>query len=94
MTSMDEVQALLDWFRVTQEQKFAANVHKTHWLDVGAPRLLAFLVGEVGELVEAMGEAGFGPFGGDEAADQRVREEAADVANFAAMIAYCYSDGR
>lgn len=58
-------------------EKLRANAHKRHWSEVSESFLYRRLLDELGELAEALGR-------GDGAAIQR---EAADVANFAMMLA-------
>lgn len=66
------------WFGAQMEVKLRGNDHKGGWENVGAAKLFTLLLGEVEELREAVLEEHTPP---------RLIDEAADVANFAMMIA-------
>ena len=72
---MDNDFNLIDWFCNPMLDKMRVNAHKAHWNTVTQQWLMERLHEEVYELVETLAN------GGD------VISEAADVANFAAMIA-------
>jgi len=71
----------LAWFANEMERQLEANDHKTGWKDCHLKQLLRRLKQEVGELERAI-----------EKANPDVVEEAADVANFAMMIADNFHD--
>lgn len=73
----DDDNAAVDLFAFDMKRKLAANVHKKHWNEVTSAYLFRRLVEEVMELHEAM------QIGSTDA----IMLEAADVANFAMMIA-------
>ena len=64
-------------FARLMEGKLRRNDHKTHWSEAGLGYLIGRLRDEVTELIRAVGGEGKEPVG----------DEAADVANFAMMIA-------
>lgn len=70
------------WFAQRLEAKLRANEHKGDWHDIPYIRLLWMLRREVSELQDALV---MGPDGGVDT--ENVINEAADVANFAMMIA-------
>src|SRR5690606_5240346 len=69
-------------FARAMEHKLAANDHKEHWREMRVHQLLEMLRDEVDELVRAVADfhGGMGPH-------RNVLDEAADVANFAMMVA-------
>lgn len=69
------------WFAVAMEKKLTENDHKTHWRKSGLPYLVGRLHQEAYELMVALQRKN-DPDG--------VLDEAADVANFAMMIADLY----
>ena len=71
----------LAWFANEMERQLEANDHKTGWKDFHLKQLLRRLKQEVGELERAI-----------EKGKPDVVEEAADVANFAMMIADNFHD--
>ena len=71
----------LAWFANEMERQLEANDHKTGWKDLHLKQLLRHLKQEVGELERAI-----------EQGKSDVIEEAADVANFAMMIANNFHD--
>ncbi len=68
----------LDAFADLMEKVLRRNDHKGHWCACTTSYLFSRLVEEVGELGRSIDE---------ERAKDRIRKEAADVANFAMMIA-------
>src|SRR5207237_2877466 len=77
LRSMSEV-LLLGNFAAAMAERLDANSFKTGWQQMTAGALLRRLKQEVGELDRALKSG---------ADAQRITQEAADVANFAAMIA-------
>jgi NTP pyrophosphatase (non-canonical NTP hydrolase) len=73
------------WFAQQMERKLAANDHKSHWSGIRTMHLFNMLIAETKELHSAFG---IGEEPGDpEHSMRRIIDEAADVANFAMMIA-------
>ena len=64
-------------FAVKMAERLEANDHKSSWLDMTPGQLLRRLKQEVGELDRALKA---------HESEARIAHEAADVANFAAMI--------
>jgi NTP pyrophosphatase (non-canonical NTP hydrolase) len=84
MRSKEEIVGLrppVAWFANEMERQLQANDHKTGWDHMAARQLLNRLKQETIELERAI-ESG-----------KNVAEEAADVANFAMMIADNFTDG-
>jgi NTP pyrophosphatase (non-canonical NTP hydrolase) len=75
LAEIDRIEQKVLVFGGAMMEKFAANIHKGRWDDCDPEWLLDRLQEELTELREAVAN------GGD------VRAEAADVANFALMIA-------
>ena len=73
----DDVRAEVRAFALAMEAKLRANDHKRHWRNFSAMWLMHRLEQEVGELRRALMEC----------RSEDVEGEAADVANFAMMIA-------
>jgi NTP pyrophosphatase (non-canonical NTP hydrolase) len=72
-----ELRAEVEWFATAMERKLRANDHKRHWHNLSMQHLSARLTQERKELYAAIASHD---------AD-KVLEEAADVANFAMMVA-------
>ncbi|WP_245628942.1 hypothetical protein [Alicyclobacillus shizuokensis] len=70
------------WFARQMELKLRENDHKGGWLECDVWWLFSRLYEEVAELQEAMYEVAAG-----DASREKVIREAADIANFAMMIA-------
>jgi len=70
---------LVPWFADAMAERLDANSHKHGWRDMTPRRLLRRLRQELGELARALAR--------DPVDATTVTREAADVANFAAMIA-------
>lgn len=68
---------LVEALAVRMRTKLRKNAHKTHWAELETADLLQWLKAEVTELEEALANEG----------PDAIADEAADVANFAAMIA-------
>lgn len=77
MSREPEELALVEELAVRMRRKLRVNAHKAHWDSLALPDLLQWLKGEVVELEEALANEG----------PDAIADEAADVANFAAMIA-------
>lgn len=76
-------------FAEAMEKRLRANDHKGGWCDCPLDYLITRLDEETSELLVALGKAvGFNLQRGA----SRIRKEAADVANFAMMIADNYGD--
>lgn len=73
-----EEKEIVEKLTIRMRKKLRKNSHKLHWDMLEVPDLLRWLKGEVKELEEAI-EKGEHP--------EAIANEAADVANFAAMIA-------
>ena len=71
--------------KVAMVRKLAVNRHKSHWRNSGLDFFSKRIVEEMGELREVV-LAG--------ASVEEVWDEAADIANFAAMIAANYEESR
>jgi NTP pyrophosphatase (non-canonical NTP hydrolase) len=80
---MTEIQ-LVPWFAAAMAERLDANSYKRGWASMSPRRLLVRLKQETAELQRALAA-------GRPAAD--VVREAADVANFAAMIADVVQEG-
>lgn len=87
MTNKETYQPVLDWFteKMGVELGRPENVAKGHWGNDTVVHLLARLVEEVGELMAACSDW-YNPSMKSDTPD-KITEEAADVANFAMMIA-------
>ena len=68
----------LNVFSQFMEHKLRANDHKGGWEEMSIDKLFDLMQGEVGELKEALNEGNF----------VNILFEAADVANYAMMIAW------
>lgn len=80
---MSEILGLRDelaYFAIEMERKLRANDHKTGWRGLAFPHLLKRLHQETAELERALNAT-------DDPDYRRIVTEAADVANFAMMIA-------
>lgn len=77
MSREPEELALVEALAVRMRRKLRMNAHKAHWDSLALPDLLQWFKGEVTELEEALANEG----------PEAIADEAADVANFAAMIA-------
>lgn len=66
------------WFAQAMERELQANDHKSHWSGCEVTYLLRRLRDEMGELDRALSNG---------APSERIISEAADVANFAMMVA-------
>lgn len=75
------LRASVAWFAEAMEEQLVANDHKSGWDDLSLPRLLQRLEQEAGELRRAIAASP------GKNSTQRIIQEAADVANFALMIA-------
>lgn len=84
MSTARQEQELADTLRSSMLTKLRANAHKTHWLDTPRDTLMRGLLEEMHELEAAIERGHPTP---------DVWAEAADVANFAAMLAAHY-EGR
>lgn len=73
---------VLEWFAEEMEKKLQENDHKVHWSEVDGDYLISRMEQEMVELMKAIIDVRFGS--GD---PKEVIYEAADVANFAMMIA-------
>ncbi|WP_134705152.1 hypothetical protein [Ammoniphilus sp. YIM 78166] len=73
---------VLEWFAEEMEKKLQENDHKAHWSEADGDYLISRMEQEMDELMKAMIDVQFG--NGDPI---QVIKEAADVANFAMMIA-------
>lgn len=73
-------------FAAEMERKLLANDHKSHWLDLSLRRLFVYLRRELVELTDAVAQLRDHRYRSRQYL-AKVREEAADVANFAMMIA-------
>lgn len=78
LRNLAEVRPELQWFAKQMESKLRKNDHKLHWSQINTGYLTARLYQEYQELLEAIRD-GKPPV--------EIAEEAADVANFAMMIA-------
>jgi NTP pyrophosphatase (non-canonical NTP hydrolase) len=76
----DQDAVAVDLFSGDMKRKLRANVHKKHWDEVSFQYLLMRLKEEIKELEEVIDSDYLDTFA-------RVIDEAADVANFAMMIA-------
>lgn len=85
MRSIDQEQVLISELSKNCLNKLRVNCHKYHWYDVTFSNLLIFLKQEVTELEQAVI---------DDLDEEEVWKEAADVANFAAMVADKYKQQR
>jgi len=77
-----EEEALVDALRPVQLQKLRANKHKRHWMRADLGYLTRRIYDEARELSRALQRG---------APAEEVRQEAADVCNFAAMVAAVYA---
>ncbi len=78
---IEEEKALVELLSVAQREKLRENAHKDHWRTCSVTFLLSRLDEEVHELrMEVL-------LGWSEDRAEKILREAADVANFAAMIA-------
>jgi NTP pyrophosphatase (non-canonical NTP hydrolase) len=77
------VRPVLAWFANEMEKKLGVNDHKSGWEGMTYPQLIRRLRQELGELERAIAKGKPGVIG-----------EAADVANFAMMIADNFYDAR
>jgi len=75
--SHEEDALAVDVFALDMKRKLAANVHKKHWSEVPAIYLYQRMREEEAELYSAIKEGNI----------QSIIDEAADVANFAMMLA-------
>lgn len=75
---INEVRTELYHFVAAQEKKLKKNDHKLHWSNCTSEFLFGRLLDEVAELHKAMLT---------DAADDDIKNECIDVANFAMMIA-------
>ncbi|WP_398457459.1 hypothetical protein [Sphingomonas albertensis] len=88
----DDILASLDWqevrpevraFALLMEKQLKANDHKSGWKDDDPKALIGRLIDETHELIDVANTPATRP----RAALKRMGQEAADVANFAMMIA-------
>lgn len=83
--SVEEVREPVRWFAEQMERKLKANDHKIHWTGIRTMPLFDMLMAETKELHSAFGIGGELT---DPSRDmERIIDEAADVANYAMMIA-------
>lgn len=78
MSTMQEEEEIINSLAVIQMGKLRANAHKPSWWDIGPKSLLPLLRAEVEELTEALDL---------NARPSDIKQECADIANIAAMIA-------
>jgi NTP pyrophosphatase (non-canonical NTP hydrolase) len=76
------VRASVDWFAQQMEKKLQENDHKQHWSECDSDYLIARMEQEMDELLKALIDYKFG-----NGSREEVVREAADVGNFAMMIA-------
>jgi hypothetical protein len=76
----------VQWFSKEMEKKLIENDHKVHWSEIPTAYLEMRLKQEVAELEEAIMDFHLGRGSAD-----HITKEAADVGNFAMMIADAYS---
>jgi NTP pyrophosphatase (non-canonical NTP hydrolase) len=77
-----KVRPSVQWFAQQMEMKLQENDHKQHWSECDSDYLISRMEQEMDELLKALIDYRFG-----KGTKEEVIKEAADVANFAHMIA-------